>query len=283
MHRTGKWTWAAALALTMTLAGVPGHAQLRPENTEITDEEPVRSEEQDNAAPVRPLEGMDEAQLLAFFELMSANAELESLLAPMIETITEPGEAVSGWRESGVDIHAEIGARAGGLAGNLLRDDDTEVLSITDLSATNAPDLTGFTRLRLRAAPPGGANEQSFASFSPGVWLALEMQHTRRGNALCYKGLNGVTLYSEEPLTTWDEDTAYLMAAMVATFDRIAAREFCVVYQREGDAYAARSFLPDGRSLPQMDAQSTLLRIMPAAELSAFMRDAVPEPMTDEE
>lgn len=66
------------------------------------------------------------------------------------------------------------------------------------------------------------------------------------------------------------------MAGMVATFDRVAAREVCVVYQREGNAFAARSYLPDGRSLPQINAESTLLRIMPANGLSAFMRDAVP-------
>lgn len=160
------------------------------------------------------------------------------------------------WRDSGVDILAHLAERPGGVAENLLRDDDSEVLSISDLSGTdNSPDLPGFTRLRLRAPPPGGVNEVAYASFAPGVWMALEMQHTRRGNALCYKGLNGITLHSKAPLTAWDVETAFLMAVMIATFDRVTTREFCVVYDRDGDAYRVRSFLPDGRRLPQMDTQ----------------------------
>jgi hypothetical protein len=224
-----------------------------------------------------PLAGLDEEQIIAFFMLISANAEIEELVAPMIETMFEPGEAVPDWRESGVDILGQLAARPGGAVGNLLRDDDTEVLSVNDLSGTGrTPDLPGFTRLRLRAAPPGGANEVVWASFSPGVWMAVEMQYHQRGNALCYKGLNGVTLHSKTALTTWDIETTYLTAVMIATFDRVAAREICTVYEAEGDAYRARSFLPDGRRLPQIDTQSTLMRIMPAAQLSTFMQTATP-------
>lgn len=223
-----------------------------------------------------PLAGFSTEEIGAFFTLLSASAELDEVIAPIIDSLLEPGETVPDWQKSGIDIRAEIGAREGGLAGNLLHDLDGEVPSVTDLSGAAAPSLPGFTSLRVRAAPPGGANEKSFATFAPGIWLATESQHTRRGNAFCYKGLNGISIYSREPLTTWDEETTYLTAVMVATFDRIAAREFCVTYHREGDGFAARSFLPDGRRLPQMDAEGTLSRIMPAAELSAFIRDTVP-------
>lgn len=268
-----KWTWLGALGLAAVTVPLQAEVQAPVANC---DKQSANEEAATDTDPVRPLEGMDAAQILAFFDLISATDEFEALLARAIATMLEPGEAVPGWRESGVDILAELGARDGGVAGNLLRDDDTEVLSITDLSGTVTPDLSGFTRVRLRAAPPGGASQTVYASFAPGVWMVLEMQPGRRGNAFCYTGLNGITLYSREPLSAWDEETTYLMAGMVATFDRVAAREVCVVYQREGNAFAARSYLPDGRSLPQINAESTLLRIMPANGLSAFMRDAVP-------
>ncbi len=266
-----KWTWLGALGLVAVAVPLQAAAQAP---AAISDE-PSASEAA-ATGPDRPLAGMDEAQIVAFFDLMSATDELEALLAPAIATMLEPGEAVPGWRESGVDILAELGARDGGVAGNLLRDDDTAVLSVTDFSGNAAPDLPGFTSVRLRAAPPGGASQTVYASFESGVWMVLEMQPIRRGNAFCYTGLNGVTLYSREPLSAWDEGTTYLMAAMVATFDRVADREVCVVYQREGNAFASRSYLPDGRSLPYLDAESTLVRVMPAAGLSAFIRDAVP-------
>lgn len=270
-----KWTWLGALALAAVAVAVPLQAEAQA-SAAISEKQSASEQTATDTGPVRPLEGMDEAQILAFFELISATDEFEALLAPAIATMLEPGEAVPGWRGSGVDILAELGARDGGVAGNLLRDDDTEVLSITDLSGTGAPDLPGFTRMQLRAAPPGGTSQTVYASFTPGVWMVLEMRPRQRGDAFCYIGLNGVTLYSREPLSAWDEETTYLVAAMVATFDRVAAREVCVVYERQGNAFAARSYLPDGRSLPQLDAESTLVRIMPANGLSAFMRDAVP-------
>lgn len=266
----GRFTIGTIAAALLLGAGtLPAAAQ-----DERSPQTAAEAAAEDTAAPFA---GMDEDQIIAVFTLISASAEVEELVAPMIETLLEPGEAVPDWRDRGVDILAELAAREGGAAANLLRDDDREVLSVNDFSGTgNSLDLPGFTRLRLRAAPPGGVNEVAYASFAPGVWMALEMQHTRRGNGLCYKGLNGIVLHSKTPLTAWDAETVYLMAVMVATFDRVAAREFCVVYDREGDAYRARSFLPDGRNLPQLDADSTLLRIMPAADLSAFIRDAVP-------
>ena len=260
--------WLIAGALTLAASAAPLSAQ--------DADTSANGNSAEATGDSRPLAGFNEEQISAFFTLVSAGAELDAVIAPIIVSLLEPGEPVSDWQISGVDIHAEIGAREGGLAGNLLRDLDGDVPSVTDLSGSAAPDLPGFTGQRVRAAPPGGVNEKSFATFAPGIWLATESQHIRRGNALCYKGLNGISIYSREPLTAWDEESVYLMAIMVATFDRIAAREFCLVYEREGDAFAARSFLPDGRRLPQMDAQAAVSRVMPAAELSAFIRDTVP-------
>lgn len=265
--------WLIAGALTLGASALPLSAQEADASTDVNPAEATGDS--------RPLAGFNEEQIGAFFMLVSASAELDAVIAPVIESLLEPGESVSDWQTSGVDIHAEIGAREGGLAGNLLHDLDGDVPSVTDLSGSAAPDLPGFTSLRVRAAPPGGTNEKSFATFAPGIWLATESQHIRRGNALCYKGLNGISIYSREPLAAWDEETTYLMAIMLATFDRIAAREFCLVYEREGDAFAARSFLPDGRRLPQMDAESALSRVMLAAELSAFIRDTVPAEPTE--
>jgi hypothetical protein len=278
MVTKGKWACAAALALA-ALAG-PGQAQSPPENVNISEQELATDKAQApvGKAPVRLLAGMDEAQILAFFDRLIADRELQAIVAPVSDANFEPGEAVAGWRESGINVRAETGT-SGGLSGKVLVVDEPRLWQIVDLSGTASPDLTGFTSLRLRAAPPGGANEMGYLSFVPGLWIALETHHIERGNALCYTGLIGIELFSRFPLTELDENTIYTVAAIAANFDQMAAREYCVVYDRKGDTYRGRSFLPDGRTLPQMDTDTDWIGTMPVAELSAFMRDAVPVPL----
>lgn len=229
----------------------------------------------------RPLTGLDEEGVATFFTLLAASAELEEVLSPTIEQLLEPGEPVPGWRESGIDILAELAAREGGLAASLLRDEDTEVLSVTDMSGMAAPDLTGFTSLTLRLGPPGGIDERVFMSPTPGIWLEVASQRKMRGMAMCYGGLLGLTLHSKHPVTEQTMDELFPTIVAVGMIDRLGSREYCLVYDRLGDAYRTRSFLPDGRSLPQLDSDTTLLRIMPVSDLSAFMRDAVPVPAAE--
>ena len=260
--RTVSWTTPtiAALALLSTPLSAKDP---EPETTviELGDDE-------------RPLAGFDPQQVAAYFTLLATSPENDAQLAPMIEEVFEPGEPVPGWQELGVDILAELGAREGGLAGNLLRDEDKEVPTVTDLSGTAAPDLSGFSRLVLRADPPGGVNERSFGSFTPGMWLEISAQRRLRGTAHCYTGLTGITLHSRVPVTEQSMGELVTTIVGVSLNDRVASREFCIVYERAGEGYRKRSFLPDGRSLPALDGMPTVLRIMPASELEDFIRNS---------
>lgn len=239
-------------------------------------QEPVTKAEKAEAdAGERPLAGMNAEQIATFFTLVATSPEIEAELATLVAELLEPGEPVPDWREMGVDILAELAAREGGLAGNLLRDEDEEMPTVTDLSGTAAPDLSGFSRLVLRADPPGGANEKGFTSFAPGVWLEMAGQRTQRGKALCYAGMSGLTLHSTMPVTEQTVNELFPIIVAVSLVDRLASREICNVYERVGEGYRARSFLPDGRALPALDAEPTMLRIMPASELEDFIRNSV--------
>jgi hypothetical protein len=231
----------------------------------------AQTEEED-----RPLAGYDAEQIATFFTLVSASADLDAALAPMIEAMFEPGEAEPEWRELGVDILAELDQLEGGREANLLREDDEEVLSVTDLSGKSAPDLSGFSSVVLRASPPEGTDERLYMGFEPGVWLELTMKRNSRGKAYCYSGLTGLTLHSRRPFGDWTMDELFIPITAVGVLDRVASRDTCVVYVREGDAFRARTFLPDGRPLPAVDADSKPLRVMPADALSAFLRDSAP-------
>lgn len=69
-------------------------------------------------------------------------------------------------------------------------------------------------------------------------------------------------------------DELIIPIIFVSLMDRTAGREFCLVYVRDGEAFRTHTFLPDGRSLPVIDSDSALVRIMPASELTAFVRDS---------
>lgn len=236
----------------------------------------VASAPVDEAEEARPLAGMAADDVAAFFMLVASSSELDAELVPLIEQLLEPGKSVPNWSESGIDILAELSARKGGLSANLLRDEDAEVLSVTDLSGEATVDLAGFTSLTLRPAPPGVIDERAFVSFTPGVWLELASKRKMRGTAMCYGGLTGLTLHSKRQVTEQTMDELFPTIMAISMVDRLASREFCLVYDRADDDYRSRSFLPDGRTLPQLDADAAPLRIMAAQELSDYLRRAVP-------
>lgn len=222
-----------------------------------------------------PLTGMSEPEMAEFFAQVSASEEVDDAIEPLLDELLAPGKAEPGWQAAGIDLIAELGARPGGLAGNLLYDPDTEVLTVTDLSGTAIPDLAGFKALSVRPAWPG-ANERIFASFTPGIWLQLDLERTAQGNALCYSGAIGLTIHSRTPIDRLDEEEVFTAAALVATFDRLTERTYCTVYSRSGTGYTSLGYLPDGRRLPGLDSADIPQQVMKLTDLSAFMRDTVP-------
>lgn len=225
----------------------------------------------------RPLAGFDPQQVAAYFTLVATSPEVDAQLAPMIEEVFEPGEPVPGWQELGVDILVELGARQGRLSGNLLREEDN-VPKVTDLSGTAAPELSGFSKLALRADPPGGVNERSFLGFMPDMWLEIAAQRRLRGTAHCYTGLVGLTLHSRQPITELSMGDLLSAIVGVSLNERLASRDYCIAYERAGDGYRTRAFLPDGRSLPQLDSPGSL-SIMPSSEFESYIETSV---MADE-
>lgn len=218
-------------------------------------------------------EQMTPDQFIQFFTLFSASDEMASALDGAIARMLQSGKQIDDWQNQGIDILAELSARKGGLEANLLRDLDTEVLTITDLSGKVGPDLSKFDSYALRPEPVGLVAERGFASFVPGVWFETAMQRTQRGNALCYGGYFGITLHTSRPYTDWSERELIAIASMFSLLDRISALEFCAIYSvDEKGRFMTRGVLPDGRDLPQMNAESDASVIMPASQLDAFLK-----------
>ena len=265
MKRAAAGLMAGAAALTVLALPAPAQAQ---DDADVTAPPALY-------ADVRPLAGMDDAQIVQFLEDFSRSPEVAEVGKLIDKELFKPSKKVRGWENSGIDIIADLSAREGGLAANLLRDQTGDIPGVTDFSGTAQPDLPGFSTLAVRPAP-SGANERSFTSLSPGIWLALDHRRTRRGNGLCYDGTVGVTILSATPFAEWDELATFGVAGLLAGLDKMAEREFCMIYARNGDGYSIRGYRPDGRRLGKLDDTAIAYRIMPAADLSAFLRETVP-------
>ena len=248
-----------------------GALVISPQVEKAEPQEEAPSEQQQSVLPAQ----MTSDQFIQFFTLFSASPEMGIALAAVTGPMLEPGEPVENWRTQGIDVLAELGAMEGGLAGNLLRDADEEVLAATDLSGTVQPDWSGFESYALRPEPVGLVAERALISFVPGVWFEAAMQRDQRGTALCYGGYAGITLHTARPFTQWSQDELIAVATMFALFDRVSSMEVCSIYSKDAQGrYVTRSVLPDGSDLPVMNAENDPGVPMAPSALEAFLKSA---------
>ncbi|MDJ0978911.1 MAG: hypothetical protein QNI87_10275 [Erythrobacter sp.] len=278
MNRAFWFAIAAATSVVSPLAAQEAAPSEPPAETPPENSEEGASDQPQTLLP----SGMTADQFIQFFTLFSASEAMENIAAPAAQQLMRPGEKVEDWSVEGIDIIAALSALDGGLRGNLLRDASDEVLSVTDLSGTLAPDLSDFQSYALRPDPVGLVAERSFSSFLPGIWLETAMQRSQIGNALCYGGYFGITLHTTRPYSDWTEDELITTATIFALFDRVSALEFCVVYEKAGDGqYTARSFQPDGTRLPELDEDVELSVLMARDAVDAFLKRSPAVSATD--
>lgn len=259
-------------ALCMAFSG-PVAAQ---EAVEPPAEESIESEEVDWSDQQQtdiPGTATDD-QIIQFFTLFSSRDEIGALVDPIIAELMEPGPIVENWTETGVDILAEIEGLEGGLAETVLKDNDSEIPTIIDVVGEPSPELTEMESYTLRPGFDELTQERAYMGFAPGMWFETAHQREVRGNALCYSGYVGITLHSQRPVTELSEAELYSALLLFATVDRMSSLEFCVVYEvAASEGYHTRGYLPDGSALLQLDAEMTIAKPIPRAELQATIQD----------
>ncbi|MEM7689058.1 MAG: hypothetical protein AAF291_08545 [Pseudomonadota bacterium] len=217
-------------------------------------------------------ENMSPDKLIVFFTTFAQNEDIVKGLRPAMDALLVEGEKVEDWQDQGIDILAHLATREGGVAGNILRDTDVEVLSAIDLSGGASPDLEPFESYALRPDPIGLVAERGFISFLPGVWFEVASQRSQVGNALCYGGYFGVTMHIRSSYTRWSDDQLIGIASIFALIDQLSALDVCTLYSLDEEGrYISRSFLPDGTDLPALNAQNDPSFLMPAVDLDEFL------------
>jgi hypothetical protein len=201
-------------------------------------------------------------------------AMLRQTVATMRESMYGPGPAVAGWNVGGADPDSQ--ARAAGAETHWLHltggDEGPSVVMLTRRG------IADFAPATWRIADSYGTGAAAidnpfvqFAYLTPRYVLAVRAGGRRVGTADCSDPISHAILYevpgaAESPA---DEDMPLVFRiAILAGENQVV----CTRYDRDGAAYRLRAFLPDGRSLPQLDDEGERLRVVPAAPLESLLR-----------
>lgn len=200
---------------------------------------------------------------------------LDELRTTMLRT----GERVEGWERGGANPDADL--RAIGADDHYFLNtgsDGASVGIITDRAITDfAPqrwrivDSYGSSAVRL----PGA--QLDFTALSPRYVIATRTKYRRRDDVDCTDGIANALLYEVPGAEARpnDETVPILFRLLLLAME---GQEICV--RSEGNrtsGYRSRTFLPDGRPLPELSDNEDLTTIVPAAPIDRLIAPPPPE------
>ena len=211
-----------------------------------------------------------------------AQAELEEFRAAIAQLRREmlrPGERVDGWDRGGANPDADLRARGADRHYFLTRGRDGTSVSIL----TDRP-IADFAPAGWQVVDSYGSGSASlaspqvdFAAFSPRFVMASRSQFRRVRDVDCQDNLSHALLYEvpDAPTSPGDEVIPMMFRMMILALEN---QEICV--RIDGDAahgYRGRFFLPDGRTLPELDDPEAVSTIVPAAPVDRLIEPPPPE------
>jgi hypothetical protein len=200
-------------------------------------------------------------------------AALRQMVVAMRAEAYAPGPRVEGWDRGGADPDADL--RAAGADNHyflLSSSEGPEVVMLTGRPiAALAPDDWQIVDSYGSSATAVANPFVQFAAMSPRYVLAIRANSRRVASVDCSDPITNAILYErpDAPASPADADMPILFRIlMLAGEDQVT----CSRYDREGSGYRVRAFLPDGRSLPQLDTDGERITIVPAASLESLLR-----------
>lgn len=200
-------------------------------------------------------------------------AELQVAIDDLRTSLLRPGGVVQGWDVGGADPGADV--RALGPENHYLLSRTPEDDSVTIL--TNRP-IADFVPAGWQAVDSYGVHGDlagdvnvEFTPYSRRYVLAVRVVIRRERDADCSTNVAHAMLYEipgAEP-DPEDETIPILFRMLILALED---RTLCVRF--DGDrvrGYRARSFLPDGTSLPELDRADELMTIVPAAPVDRLI------------
>jgi len=197
---------------------------------------------------------------------------LRSAVADARDEMYAPGPRVAGWDRGGGDPDSRV--RSAGADDHYLLQTGREGSSVVML--TRRP-IASFAPAHWRVADSYGSAEApidnpfvQFVALTPRYMLGSRANTRRVATADCSDPVAHAILYEvpDAPDSPEDEDIPFMFRIfLLASEDQIV----CTRYEEEGEVWRPRAFLPDGRSLPQLDEPTERVRVVPAAPLETLL------------
>lgn len=193
--------------------------------------------------------------------------------AAFAELVAPGGPAAPNWDQQGVDLIARLTAAPGGIDQTAAVVESAGDRSVDHYGNGALPMPSGLEPvLDLPGRPTSGDIAwQSISELGDGMWMRTSTRLARRGNALCGRGWDSLTILAPagRPLSE-DMRLAIMVVRLMA--ERMAALDACVIaFEQPDGSLIERSFLADGRSLPKVDEQTKPIRLRPLAEGAAIL------------
>lgn len=199
--------------------------------------------------------------------------ELQRLVTRMRTELFAPGATVAGWNRGGADPDAELRRAGPDRFYYLLRQTSGEAVAIL----TDRP-LSSFVPEGWRVVDTYGDSSArvrnpvvQFEAMSDRYVIGLRAGSARRGDVDCVDAIANATLYERPGATRRDEDETiplYFRLILLAG----EGQTICTRYEGNRQAgWRGRAFLPDGRSLPQLDDAEERITIVPAGPIDRLV------------
>lgn len=202
---------------------------------------------------------------------------LDAALNEAMGEMMKPGPVQAGWDKGGVDLGALVAATPGGAAKNYVLSIDSDgARTITiigggsNLARIVPPDWQAVTSIGT-APSAGGGDDLSIGKIGSAHYFAGTASQRRVGDSFCAEPPTNGVLYKDPNKTESELPDAMVQAMFEMVVKRFDATTFCWRHDRDGEGYRIRYFLPDGRTLPGLDAMQERLSIVPAASLPELL------------
>jgi hypothetical protein len=200
-------------------------------------------------------------------------AALQEAVAQLRSEMYAPGPAVANWNVGGADPDADL-RRAGA-------DDHYYLLTTadgTEVAMLTRRPIADFAPAGWRVVDSYGSAAATldnpvvqFIPLSAHYIMGVRADGRRVGSVDCTDPIENAVLYEvpDAPQTEDDETLPiFFRIALLASEDQ----SICTRYDRDGEGYRMRTFLPDGRSLPQFDHAEDRITIIPAGPIDRLLR-----------
>lgn len=209
-------------------------------------------------------------------------AQFQETVANMRAALLRPGERVEGWDRGGANPDADLRALGAERFYFLSRSDEEDSVTIlTDRPIADfAPARWQIVDTYGAPSGAGGRGQVDFVPLSARYVFAARARGERRGDVDCYGDLDHALLYEipDARPSPDDEIVPILFRVMI-----LALEGETICTRSDGNrtqGYRSRTFLPDGRTLPEMDRgrETEVMTIVPAAPIDRLIAWRGPPP-----